>query len=150
MEHKYTFTAVGHPNVLATHKATLEITKDSGLTKNGDCIVAVGADFSLQRIKEVIGSCGNKGTAAPLSTLGNDCKIKLTIAVAGLKEEITAVANKNFSSEHEIVLRKGEFASERTLGIHADRAAADLNRRMVEKLRSGSTAVSVTIETHDA
>ena len=131
---KYTFIAYGHPNILATHKTTLEITKDSELTKNGDCIVAVWADFSLQQLQRIIGSCSNSG------------KIKLTIAVTGLKAEVVAVANKEFSSENEIVLRKGIFISERTLGIHADKAAAEVSRKLVEKLKNAKTAVSVTVE----
>ena len=130
---KYTFTSHGHPNILATHKATLEITKDSELTKNGDCIVAVGADFSLQQLRRIIGSCGDGG------------KIKLTIDVAGLKTEVIAVANKDFCSESEIVLRKGNFLSERTLGIHAGKAAADLDRNLVEKLKSPASIVFVTV-----
>ena len=36
--------ALGHKNVLAKHKTTLEITKDDHLTPQGDCIVAVSAD----------------------------------------------------------------------------------------------------------
>ena len=130
---KYTFTAYGHPNILATHKTTLEITKDSELTKKGDCIVAVGADFSLDKIREVIGGCSDNG------------KIKLTIAVAGLKAEVIAVVNKEFCSENEIVLRRGNFISERTLGMQADRAAADIGRKLVEKLKSPSSIVSVTV-----
>ena len=136
-EMKYTFTAFGHPNILATHKTTLEITKDTELTEKGDCIVAVKADFSLQKIKEVVNSCGSNG------------KIKITLVVVGLKEEITTVVNNAFSSDREIVLRKSGFASERTLGIRTNKAAADLDREVIERLKSSSMAVSVTIETHD-
>ena len=133
-EMKYTFKAQGHPNILATHRTTLEITKDSELTKKGDCIIAVGADFSLQLIKELVGSCQNGD------------KIGLIIEAAGMKENIVAVVNKKFSSDKEIVLRKGSFTSERTLGISADKAAAGLDRELVEKLKSTDCAVSVTIE----
>src|SRR3989344_2848019 len=108
---KYSFKASGHPNVLATHKTTLEITKDSGLTLKGNCIVAVNADFSLQRIRELISSCGSNE------------KVKLTLKCGDSEEEITAAANKEFSSSTEIVLRKGNFVSERTLGTRADKAA---------------------------
>ncbi len=71
----------------------------------------------------------------------------MTIVAAGVKEEIVAVVNKDFSSEKEIVLRKGDFISERTLGIRADKAAADLSRELVEKLKNNANAVSVTVET---
>ena len=130
---KYTFTAHGHPNILATHKTTLEITKDSELTKNGDCIVAVRAAFSIQQVQRVIGSCGDGG------------KISLFIECAGMKEELTAVVNKDFSSDQEIVLRRGSFLSERTLGVHAGKAAADIGRKLVEKLKSPDSIVSVTV-----
>lgn len=128
------FKARGHPNILATHRTTLEITKDTELTEKGDCIIAVAADFSLQRIKDIISSCSDNG------------KVKLTVEAAGIKEEITAAVNKAFSSGHEIVFRKGSFLSERTLGIHADKAAAELGRRLADKLKDANTAVSVTIE----
>ncbi len=131
---KHSFSARGHPNVLATHKATLEVTKDSELTTRGDCIIAVAADFSLERIQEIIRSCKNG-------------KIKLTIEAAGIKEEIIAVANNGFCSGHEIVFRKGSFVSERTLGINAGKAASDLSRELVGRLKSPETTVSVTIET---
>ncbi|MBI3037008.1 DUF371 domain-containing protein [Candidatus Woesearchaeota archaeon] len=134
---KHTFTAHSHHNILATHRTTLEITKDTQLTKKGNCIVAVGADFSLQRIRELIGSCGEDG------------EIIVTIEAAGLKEEIIAVVNKGFNSDREIVLRKGSFVSERTLGTNANKAAAKLSRELAERLKTANMAVSVTIETHE-
>jgi len=131
---KYVFTAKGHPNILATHKTTLEITKNAELSVKGNCIVAVAADFSLQRLNEAIGSCCDGG------------KIRITIAAAGISDEVITVANKAFCDENEIVVRKGDFTSERTLGIHADKAAADLDRKLAEALKSPDTAVSVAIE----
>ena len=50
----YKFNAYGHPNILATHKTTLEFTKDKEVSLKGDCIVAVKADFDLIKIKEFI------------------------------------------------------------------------------------------------
>jgi hypothetical protein len=40
-EIKEVIFAQGHENILATHKTTLEFTKDKRLSKKGDCIVAV-------------------------------------------------------------------------------------------------------------
>ena len=51
---KYKFHAYGHPNILATHKTTLEFTKDSELSLKGDCIVGVKADFDLNEIKKFV------------------------------------------------------------------------------------------------
>ncbi len=132
---EYEFSAKGHLNILATHKATLEITKDSKLSRKGDCIVAVGADFAINEIQKIILGCSNGG------------KIKITLAAAGITEEITAVANKGFCDENEIVLRKGSFLSERTLGIHSDKAADGLKKELVAMLKDEKTLVSVIIAT---
>ena len=56
----YKFHAYGHPNILGTHKTTLEFTKDEDLTSNGNCIIGVKADFELSRLKEFIEKNGNK------------------------------------------------------------------------------------------
>jgi uncharacterized protein len=122
---EYSFNAKGHPNILSTQKNTLEITKDKELTLNGDCIVAVEADFSLSEIKKFLG-CE---------------RIRLKIAVAGLTDEITAAPNRLFSSDDEIVFRKGEYASERTFGIRADKSAKDLDRKIVAALKKAGKAL---------
>ena len=44
---KITVPFVGHRNILSLHEKTIEITKDSELTTNGDCIVGIGANICL-------------------------------------------------------------------------------------------------------
>jgi uncharacterized protein len=122
---EYSFSAKGHPNILSTQKNTIEITKDKDLTLNGDCIVAVEADFSLDELKKFFDAE----------------QIRLKIAVAGLSDEITAIPNKLFSSDKEIVFRKGEYASERTLGLRADKSAKDLDRKLVAELKKAGNAI---------
>ncbi len=130
---KYSFSAKGHANILATHKSTLEITKDESLTTKGDCIIAVGADFSLEKIQEVIKNCQNE-------------KIMLTIKAAGITEQITANVNKDFSSTKDIVFRTGGFSSERTLGTRCDKAAASLNRGLVNLLKHYGQTATITLQ----
>ena len=50
----YEFEIKGHENVTSKHKKTLEFTKESHLTKNGDCIVGINSTFNLDKIKEFI------------------------------------------------------------------------------------------------
>ncbi|OGM01962.1 hypothetical protein A3K72_00150, partial [Candidatus Woesearchaeota archaeon RBG_13_36_6] len=113
------FTAHGHPNIRASHKTTFEFTKDRFLTKTGDCIVGVNADFSLSELKKLL---KNK-------------RIKITIKVDKKIEEIIAQPNKGFDSEHEIVIRKTNFVSKRTLAINANKAAIDFDK-IREKLKN--------------
>ena len=49
---KITVPFLGHKNILSLHEKTIEITKDSELTTNGDCIVGVGADISCIDLPE--------------------------------------------------------------------------------------------------
>lgn len=125
------FTATGHENIRAIHNTTIEFTKHSQLTLQGDCIVAVNANFESKQLKELVQTC-------------NKIKIKIK---AGLETEtIEAITNKTFESEDEIVIRLGEFESIRTLGIRANKSAIQLNRKLIEKLKKPIQSIKITIE----
>ena len=124
------FTAHGHKNILATHKTTIEFTKDKDLTKDGNCIVGVSANFNLEEIKPLLKSD----------------RIKITIKAGDSKEEIIAKPNKDFNSEKEMVIRFGDFLSNRTLATSADKSAKYLDRRLIEKLKNPKQKIVVVIE----
>ena len=65
-------------------------------------------------------------------------KIRIIIETLDKKfrEEINAEINPNFNDAHEIVVRKTDFISARTLGIKADKAAIGLNRGIIEMLKN--------------
>jgi len=122
------FIAYGHSNILATHKTTLEFTKDKELSKKGTCIIGVNSDFNLDEIRKL-----------------NKDNIKIIIKVDDLIDKINCTLNKEFNSEHEIVIRLSEFKSDRTLGIKADKAAIHINRKIIEKLKSTKQKIIVEI-----
>ncbi len=126
----YSFTARGHPNITAKHRNTLEITKDRELGKEGDCIIGVRADYSLEKIKKII---------------KNSEKIIIELEINGLKEKITAEANKEFDDEKEIVIRKTDFKSKRTFGIKADKAAKDFSRKFAEELKNPDAVINASM-----
>ena len=132
---KYIFYAYGHPNILGTHKTTLEFTKDKDLTLNGDCIVGINADFDLGKIKKLI-SLKSKKITITIKAINNK----------KLKETIKAQINASFDDSHELVIRKTDFLSERTLAIKANKAAFELNRELIYFLRCKDTKISVIIE----
>jgi hypothetical protein len=117
------FRAWGHPNVKATHKNTIEFTKEDNLTPEGDCIVGVRADFDSAKLSQFAKKHKN---------------VKITIKTGALKETITAKTNPDFSDEHEFVIRLGEYASPRTFAVRADKAAKHLNRELIKALQMGS------------
>lgn len=127
---QYTFTAWGHENITAKHKRTLEFTKDNELGIEGDCILGVSSNFSLYDLKELI----KEGT-----------KLKMIIKADDVSDEIIFEANPDFNDEKEIVIRVGDFSSERTLGLKADKACSDLKKDLTEKLNNPDQRIDVLI-----
>ena len=134
---QYKFNAYGHPNILGTHKTTLEFTKDNELSLKGDCIVGVKADFELKEIKQFIKKSKNKKISITFKTISKNKKIK---------ETILSELNPNFFNDKELVIRKTDFISERTFAIKANKAASELNRRLIEFLNKTENRITIIIE----
>jgi len=133
--------ARGHENIQATHRTTFEITKEQTLTKRGDCIIAIGA---------------TKGAAdLPLdfkeAVLSDDAKIMITIEAGELKEIVGAKGSSRLLFTHptDLVVRKSNYVCGRTIAIRADKAASDLSRKLVEKLRNPDQKVTITLTVGD-
>jgi hypothetical protein len=120
--------ANGHENIEATHLTTLEITKEMHLSRRGDCIIAVAADKSLTDLSEEFKESLRKPSA----------KLTLTIEANGITAQINAYGSPKLILTHpsDMVVRKSSYIDDRTLAINADKAAADLPRKLVEKLRN--------------
>jgi hypothetical protein len=131
------FYAKGHRNVLATHQMTWEITKDSELSRRGDCVVAVCATKGLAELsKEFRGLCKN-----------DDATITAELSAGNITETIRGRGSHNLSLAHptEIVGRRSTFASDRTIMVLAEKAACDLNRELVHMLTSPNTQLKVRL-----
>ena len=129
--------AYGHPNIRATHRSTLEITKEENLTPRGDCIIAIKANKGLYELSNEFKKIVRK----------DGSKIKLIIEVEGLKEEITGYGSSKLTLNHptDIVCRKSSYTCSRTLMIKANKAAIDLNREIIKKLKNPDTPVKITL-----
>ncbi|MCW4010169.1 MAG: DUF371 domain-containing protein [Candidatus Bathyarchaeota archaeon] len=131
---------LGHENIQATHHSTVEFTKDKHLTRNGDCILIVAADKGLADLDAQFRAALQKPHA----------KLTIKIEAADVSEEIHAEGSPKLALTHpvEMVLRKSDFASDRTLGVHADKAAKDLSRKLVEKLKNPHQKAKITLTIH--
>jgi hypothetical protein len=127
----------GHENIRATHKTTLEFTKDKHLSKEGDCIVAVAADKGLADLNPEFKEELRKPNA----------RVTILIEAGGITEQVTAQGSPQLFLTHplEMVIRKSDYVSSRTLAIHADKAAQDLSRELVEKLKKPQQKVKITL-----
>ena len=138
MSEKIEFHCYGHQNVFGTHHSTLEITKDKDLSPRGDCIVGINSDIALVDISEEI------------KKMIQDEKsiVKLILEVENLKEEIIGYGHKNLelSDKRAMIARKSSYTCKRTLLINANKAAKDISRDIIEKMKNPSTKMKVTIQ----
>ncbi|RLG85943.1 MAG: DUF371 domain-containing protein [Thermoprotei archaeon] len=128
--------ARGHPNIKATHKSTIEITKDHYLTPRGDCIIGIVAnkaprDFSNE-FKQVVKS--SKSLILAILIGGGFIDV-----VVGYGSE-----NLTLNDDEKIILRKSTYIAPNTVMIRANKAAKDLRRDLVNYLKS-SEAKLVTV-----
>ena len=133
----YTFRAYGHPNIRATHKSTFEITRDRYVTPRGDCIIAVRSEHSASSLPNYI-----------KEAIKNDgVKIVIILESGGVTEVVNAFGSKGLTlkSVDSIVVRKSEYIDERTIAINADKAAKDISRKLIGKLRDPDGKVKIIL-----
>ena len=135
---RYQFHAYGHPNILGTHKTTLEFTKDDNLSLSGNCIIGVNADFDLSKIKALIGKSKDKSIVITIKAIAHNNK--------KIEESISAEFNPKFNSYKEIVIRKTDFISERTFATKSDKSSFGLSRTLIDFLKKKANKISVTIQ----
>ncbi|BBD72088.1 hypothetical protein HS1genome_0477 [Sulfodiicoccus acidiphilus] len=123
----------GHPNVRATHRTTFELTRESHLTPRGDCIIAVSADKAaadLDRsfVQELRGGW-----------------IWIGLVVGSRVEVVKARGSIDITSSNKVklIVRRSTFIEPATVGVSADKAAADLDRSFVQELRGGKRLVAL-------
>lgn len=129
--------AYGHENILATNRNTFEITKNTELTKQGDCIIAVAADKGIVDLSNEFKKLLRK-KSTPLTII---------IQVGDEKEFVEAWGNPKLTFNHltDLVIRKSDYICDRTLAIKANKAAKDFSRHLVAKLNNSRQKVNITL-----
>jgi hypothetical protein len=129
--------ALGHENIQAIHPSTLMFTKEKHLSKTGDCIVGIAADKAVADLSQAFKETLRKPNA----------KLTIIIEAGGLTEKINASGSPKLILTHptDIVIRKSDYISDRTLAIHADKSSNELPRELVEKLKNPKQKVNITL-----
>jgi hypothetical protein len=130
----------GHENIRATHRTTLEFTKDKHLSRKGDCIIAVAADKALADLSPRFKANLRKPNA----------KLTIIIEADGIAEQVQAHGAQQLILSHptDAVIRKSDYVCARTLAVRADKTANDLSRELVEKLKNPKQKVKITLMVH--
>ena len=129
--------AYGHENIQATHKSTLEITKEAQLSKKGDCIIAVSANKAVADLSREFNE----------NLREKNKKMTMLIEAGEVVEVVNAFGSSRLilTDPAEMVVRKSSYVCSRTLAIQSDKAALDLSRKLVEKLRNPKQKVKITL-----
>jgi hypothetical protein len=129
--------ARGHENIQATHKSTLEITKDSELSTKGDCIIAVSADKALTDLSPQFKE----------SLRRENSKITMLIEAEDITETVSAYGDPRLILSHptDMVVRKSNYVCNRTLAIEADKAARDLSRELLKRLKNPEQRIRIAL-----
>jgi len=129
--------AVGHENIRATHKTTFEITKESTLTKRGDCVIAVGATKGAKDL----------GSEFKEAMKREDAQITITIEASEIREVVKARGSPQLLFTHptDMVVRKSNYICGRTIAIKANKAARDISRKLIEKIRNPDQKIKITL-----
>ena len=121
--------AWGHVNVSARHRTTIEITRDDYLTPRGDCIIGIKADKGLSDInpelKEVI---RKDGSLVMVIFIVDD----YFDYVIGMGSSRLTLSNNN-----KLIIRRSSYIDDATLMIKANKAAINLDRRLIDRLKKG-------------
>jgi hypothetical protein len=131
------FYAWGHKNILSTHQTTFEVTKETELSKRGDCIVAVASTVGAVDLPDEFKKAARK----------ENSKITITIEADNQKETATGKGSTQLQFTHptDLVVRKSSFTCGRTLAIRSDKVSIDFSRELVEKLQNPNQKVKVTL-----
>lgn len=129
--------ARGHPNVTSLNRTTFEITKETHLTRQGDCIVAVNSDKGASDLSPMFKK----------AMQSKEAKIRIQIEADSEAEVVNAWGNPLLSFTHatDLVVRKSDYICSRTLAIRADKAAKDFPRSLIEKLQNPHQKVKITL-----
>lgn len=127
------FRAAGHENILGKHRTTLEITTESNLTKRGTCVVGVRASQTLRDLDDEIRALAQK----------SHTRISLKMIVGDQTEEVHGHGHPGltYTDETSMVVRRSSYHCGRTVFVEADKAASDLDRQFIRRLRDPRAVV---------
>lgn len=125
--------AKGHRNITAKHRTTFELIKDVDIGPRADCIIGVEASKAAADLSMEFKNLARR----------NDAEITLDIFVEDLHERIRGRGSEklSFTSTRGLIIRRSNYSCAGTLMVQADKAAIDLNRALVEKLKLGGRIV---------
>jgi len=79
--------------------------------------------------------------------MNDKSRIVVELNVSGMVERVTGTGSHllTLTDERDLVIRKSTYTSDRTLMIKADKAASDLRRQFIQRVKSTAAEISVRL-----
>jgi uncharacterized protein len=133
MEAQETICCRGHPLVRGNHPTTFEVTREEHLTKNGNCIIGIGAEKGCNGLSPEF-----------RDILSHDDAVLITrLSCEGITAEVKSRGSSMFTLDHptDMVWRRSSFVCGRTIGILSDHVAATLPQALMANLAAGKEMI---------
>jgi 16S rRNA (cytidine1402-2'-O)-methyltransferase len=125
------FVCRGHPNVVATHDKTLEVTRDADISRRATCVVGVASAHDDRALLALRG------------------RVEISLECEGASDTFSATMSPFFLGDSSLVFRRGAGLRGRTIAFEASKTAATIDRALVERLGSSERTLNVTITAVD-
>jgi hypothetical protein len=132
-----TLDAHGHPMITSMHEMTFEITKETHLTRRGNCIVAVNASKGAADLSEEF----------KIAATNDSARITVILSAEGteMKASGRGSSRLQFSHPTDLVARKSTYTCPRTLMISSNIAARDFPRKFIDAVRNPSCKITIRL-----
>ena len=134
---KFEIEFSGHENIRSTHQKTIEITKESHLTPQGDCIVGVNSTSSCADLPDDL---KNK-----LKTPESQVTFSIKVGEHEFVLEGKGHPDLILTHSEDIVIRKSDFICPRTLAVKCDKASDVIPREIISLLQDPKMKGTFTI-----
>ncbi len=129
--------ARGHPNIRATHRTTLEITREKHLTPRGDCIIGVASNKAARDLSDDLKKIIKRPDSIIIVILRTSNHMDYVLATGS--EKLVLSDNKR------IIIRKSTYVEPATIAIRSNKAAKDIDRGLINELKNSNTVLRVRI-----
>src|SRR5207302_645753 len=122
-----TFSSWGHPAVRATHRGSLELTRDREISRRATCVVGVAAGMEEADLH------GYRGP------------VTISLRAGPYSHEVHATAHPGFRLGRRMVIRRSQHRSADTFAVGADADAGALPRELASMLTDPEVRLVVSV-----
>lgn len=117
----------GHPNITGLHRNTIEVTKDSEISKKADCIIGVNATKACTDLDAELKA---------LIQSGSWLEFEITTGNQSFFFEGRGNRDLDLADPRDIVLRRSDYISSRTAAVSCSHSACDIPRALIANLQN--------------